>query len=87
MYDKMKETTDAKVSKMETIKKETQKMNGRLNRVEKLIGRKERGRGAKKRRSKKEIAYWLNHDRETAVYLIGTLVPGRNILFIPSFTV
>jgi hypothetical protein len=50
----------------------------------KLIGRKERGRGAKKRRSKKEIIYWLNHDRETAVYLIGTLVPESDILFILS---
>jgi hypothetical protein len=42
MYDKMKETTDAKVLNRETRKKETHRMNGRL-RVEE-VNRSERKR-------------------------------------------
>jgi hypothetical protein len=86
MYDKMKETTDAKVGKMETIKKETHRINGRLGVEE--VNRSERKRTrSQEKKKQKGNSLLANHDRETAVCLIGTLVPGSDILFILSSTV
>jgi hypothetical protein len=72
MYDKTKDTNDAKVGKMETIKKETHRMNGRL-RVE-GVNRSERKRTRSQEKKQKGNSLLANHDRETALYLIGTLV-------------
>jgi hypothetical protein len=52
MYNKMKETTDAKVGKMETIKKETHRMNGRLRVKEVNRSERKRTRGQEKKKKK-----------------------------------
>jgi hypothetical protein len=84
MYNKMKETTDAKVGKMETIKKETHRMNGRLRVEEVNRSARKRTRNQEKKKQKGNILQ-ANHDRETAVYLIGTFVPGSyNLLVLSS---
>jgi len=83
MYDKMKETNDAKVGKMETIEKEAHRMNGRLRVEEVNRSERKRSRGQEKKKQKGN-SLLANHDRETALYLIGTLVPGSDISFILS---
>jgi len=71
---------------METIKKETHRMKGRL-RVEE-VNRSERKRmGSHGKKKQKGNSLLANHERETAVYLIGTLVPVSDILFILSSAV
>jgi len=71
---------------METIKKETHRTNGRL-RVEE-VNRSERKRTrSREKKKQKGNSLLANHDRETAVYLTGTLVPGSDILFILSSAV
>jgi len=74
MYDKMKKKSDEKVGKMETIKKEIHRTIGRL-RVEE-VNRSERKRTrSQEKKKQKGNSLLANHDRETAVYLVGTLVP------------
>jgi hypothetical protein len=82
MYDKMKETTDAKVGKMETIKKETHRMNGR-RRVEK-VNRSERKRTRGQEKKKQKGNSLLAESRQRNCCLIRTSVPGSDILFIVS---
>jgi len=58
-------------------------MNGKF-RVEE-VNRSERKRTrSQDKKKQKGNSLLANHDREAAVYLIATLVPGRDILFILS---
>jgi len=71
---------------METIKKETHRMNGRL-RVEEVNRSERKRKRSQEKKKQKGNSLLANHDRDTTLYLIGTLVTGSDILFNLSSTV